>query len=72
MKPDFEKTVKIFKAYLDNENLSITKKEYLDNLISKTEDPFFQNDILPLIRNSSEYNVKKAFDFVKNKYITHI
>lgn len=72
LKPDFEKTVKIFKAYLDNENLSITKREYLDNLISKIEDPLFQNDILPLIRNSSEYNVKKAFDFVKNKYITHI
>jgi predicted nucleotidyltransferase component of viral defense system len=69
LKPKFEKTVKILKAYLDNENLSITKKEFLDNLNSKIDDPIFQNDITPLIRNSSEYNLKEAFEYVRNKYL---
>jgi predicted nucleotidyltransferase component of viral defense system len=66
---NFEKTIKIFKAYLDNENLSITKKEFLDNLTAKIEDPIFQNDITPLIRDSSEYNLKEAFEYVRNNYI---
>ena len=69
LEPTFEKTVKILKAYLNNENLNITKKEFLDNLSAKIEDPIFQNDIIPLIRNSSEYNLKEAFEYVKNNYI---
>jgi predicted nucleotidyltransferase component of viral defense system len=69
LKSKFEKTVLIFKTYLDNENLSITKKEFLDNLSAKIDDPIFQNDITPLIRNSSDYNIKEAFEYVKNKYI---
>ena len=69
LKPDFARTVEIFKACLDKENLSITKKEYLDNLSAKIDDPIFDNDIKPLIRNSADYNLKDAFDYVKNTYI---
>jgi len=69
LKPKFEKTVTILKAYLKKDNLSITKKEFLDNLSAKIEDPIFQNDITPLIRDSSEYNLREAFEYVKNKYI---
>jgi predicted nucleotidyltransferase component of viral defense system len=69
LKPNFAKTVKTLKSYLDKENLSITKKEYLDNLSAKIEDPIFQNDITPLIRDSSEYNLLEAFEYVMNKYI---
>ena len=69
LKPNFEKTVKILKSYLDKENLSITKKEFLDNLSAKIEDPIFQNDILPLIWDSSEYDIQKALEYLKNKYI---
>ena len=72
LKPKFDKTVKILNAYLDNENLSITKKEFLDNLSAKIEDPIFQNDITPLIRNSSEYNLNEAFEYVKNTYIVNL
>lgn len=69
LKPDFEKVVKILNAYLNSESLSITKKDFLDNLNAKIEDPIFQNDITPLIRNSSEYNFEDAFEYVKNNYI---
>ncbi len=69
LEPNFEKTVTILKAYLNNENLSITKKEFIDNLSAKIDDPIFQNDITPLIRNSSDYNLKEAFEYVKNTYI---
>lgn len=72
LKPNFAKTVKILKAYLDKANLSITKKEFLDNLSAKIEDPIFQNDITPLIRNSSEYNLKEAFEYVKKTYMDFI
>lgn len=69
LKPNFRKTVEILKTYLDKENLSITKKEFLDNLSAKIEDSIFQNDITPLIRDSSEYDISKAYDYVKNKYL---
>jgi predicted nucleotidyltransferase component of viral defense system len=72
LKPKFEKTVTILRAYLNNDNLSITKKEFLDNLSAKIEDPFFQNDITPLIRNSSEYNLREAFEYVRNKYLLYL
>jgi predicted nucleotidyltransferase component of viral defense system len=72
LKPEFKKTVTILKSYLNKEDLSITKKEFLDNLSAKIEDPIFQNDITPLIRNSSEYALKEAFEYVKNKYIALI
>lgn len=69
LNPDFEKTVKILKAYLDNENLRITKKEFLDNLSKKTEDPIFQKDISVLVRDSSSYDIINAFEYVKNNYL---
>jgi predicted nucleotidyltransferase component of viral defense system len=69
LKPNFEKTVTIFKAYLNKENLLITKKAFLDNLCAKIENPIFQNDIMPLIRNSSDYNLIEAFEYVKDKYL---
>jgi len=72
LNPNYEKTIKIFKAYLEKENLSITKKDFLDNLSAKIEDPIFQNDILPLIMNSSEYEIGKAFEYVKSNYINII
>lgn len=69
LKPDFGKTIKTLKAYLENENLSISPKEFLYNLSEKINDPIFQNDIKPLITNSSEYDINKAFEYVKNNYI---
>lgn len=35
----------------------------------KTKDTIFQNDITPLIRNTSEYGLNKASEYVKNTYI---
>jgi hypothetical protein len=35
----------------------------------KTKDTIFQNDITPLIRNTSEYDLNKASEYVKNTYI---
>ncbi len=72
LNPDFEKTVKIFKDYLKHENLIITKKEFLDNLTAKIEDPIFQKDIKPLILQSSDYDSSEAFEFVKNNYFSYL
>ena len=72
LNPDFEKTVKIFKVYLKSENLIITKKEFLDNLTAKIEDPVFQKDIKPLILNNSDYDTGEAFEFVKTNYVSHM
>lgn len=72
LNPDFEKTVKIFKTYLTSESLIITKKEFLDNLTAKIEDPVFQKDIKPLILNSSDYDPVEAFEFVKTNYFSYL
>ena len=72
LKPEFKKTVIILKSYLNNEDLSINNKEFLNNLSAKIEDPIFQNDITPLIRNSSVYALKEAFEYVRNSYIALI
>jgi len=69
LKPEFDKTVKIFKTYVENGNLNITKKDYSDNLSTKIEDPIFQNDITPIIRNSFDYDLKEAFKYVSNNFI---
>ncbi|MBS1517484.1 MAG: nucleotidyl transferase AbiEii/AbiGii toxin family protein [Bacteroidetes bacterium] len=70
--PDFKKTVKLFKAYLKYENLNITKKEFLENLTAKIEDPVFQNDIIPLILNSTDYDPNIAFEFIKSNYFQYL
>ncbi len=72
LKPDFLKTAKIFKDYLKKDNLNITGKEFLVNLMAKIEDPIFKNDTSPLISDSSEYDIDKAFEFVKSNYIINI
>jgi len=69
LKPDTQKTVTIFKAYLKNEKLNISQKDFLENMNAKIEDPIFQNDLTPLIRNSSKYSLKEAFEYVKDSYI---
>ena len=69
LNPVFEKTIRIFKTYLDSENLRITKKEYAENLRNKIEDSIFQNDIKPIIRNSMDYNLSEAYEYVRDNYI---
>ncbi|MCE1164170.1 MAG: nucleotidyl transferase AbiEii/AbiGii toxin family protein [Bacteroidetes bacterium] len=68
LNPDFAKTVNIMEACLKKENLSVTKKEFLDNLRDKIEDPIFQNDILPLIRDRAKYDIRKAYEYIKTNY----
>lgn len=70
LNPEPGKTVKIMKAYLNNENLKITKKEFTDNLSAKIENAIFQNDITPLIRDSSSYDSREAFEYVKDNFLS--
>jgi len=67
-----QRTIEIFKLYLENENLSIAKKDFTDNLNDKFADAVFRNDIIPLIRQSSEYDIKKAFEYVHDTYLLHL
>lgn len=72
LNPDFEKTIRIFKIYLKNENTVISKKEFLENLTAKIDDPIFQKDIKPLILNSSDYDPAEAFEFIKTNYFSFL
>jgi predicted nucleotidyltransferase component of viral defense system len=69
---DYKRTVNILKAYLKKENLRILKKDFIDNLNAKTEDPIFLNDIIPLIRESSDYDIKEAFEYVRGTYLGYM
>lgn len=58
---DPDRTVKAFQAYLENQNLSVSRKQFTNNLTLKMTEPIFREDVESLLVPGANFDVDKAF-----------
>ena len=71
-KPDSKKIIKVFFEYTSKENLSITRKDFIDNMEDKIKDKEFIGDTSGLLKPGINYNISTAWEYVKKFLISKI
>lgn len=69
---DISKTIQGFINYLAQENLSVSRAEFEQNMLLKAQDNVFKDDIYPLLSDAVGYDQKNAFEFVHQKLISNL
>lgn len=64
--------VKIFQKYNQQRNESISRAQFEKNLFEKLKNPLFINDVIPLLRENSQWNPVIASDLVMQNLISLI
>lgn len=59
---DPDRTVKAFQAYLEYQNLDVTRNQFTENLTLKMAEPTFREDVESLLVPGTDFDVNKAFD----------
>jgi len=72
VKPDSQKIIEAFRKYNSNENLSISKKDFTDNMEEKIKDKEFIGDISGLLKPGINYDISEAWDYLKKNIISKI
>ena len=69
-----EEVVKTFNVYMEKENHRVSRAEFEENLLLKTNDPAFREDIFPLIST----NIQEPFNAFEDtkifiiKFLSHL
>lgn len=71
-KPDIEKSIQAFKTFMDNEQHTVSRKNFNNNLKEKIKDNYFRGDIEGLIRPDVKYNLEEAYKLISEKIINKI
>ena len=71
-KPDSKKIIEAFTKYISKENLSITSKDFLDNMEDKIQDKEFIGDISGLLRPGIDYNISVAWNYLKKNILSNL
>lgn len=71
-KPDSKKIIEAFTKYISKENLSITSKDFIDNMEDKIQDNEFIGDISGLLRPGINYNISVAWAYLKQNILSNI
>jgi predicted nucleotidyltransferase component of viral defense system len=69
---DTEKVLYAFSQYMESFGVSVTRREYEENLRKKMTNRYFLGDTVDLLRPDVEYDPKIAFDVVMGKLITKL
>jgi len=70
---DLSSVVRCYEKYMNFQGVPIpTVDEYEANLMSKVEDESFRDDIFPMLRPETEYDVDTAFQRVKDTFISQM
>jgi predicted nucleotidyltransferase component of viral defense system len=72
VKPDPEKIIEAFTKYISKESLSITSKDFIDNMEDKLQDKEFIGDISGLLRPGINYNISVAWAYLKQNILSNI
>ncbi|NLT49374.1 MAG: nucleotidyl transferase AbiEii/AbiGii toxin family protein [Ignavibacteria bacterium] len=72
MQLDIKKLLHSFHKYLENENISISKKDFISNLEEKIINSEFTGDIVGLLRPGIKYDTQEAWKSVKSILIDKI
>jgi predicted nucleotidyltransferase component of viral defense system len=72
LSPDEERVVAGLRAYLEHGGLSISRAQYEANMAQKLLLPDFRNDVIPLLRDESGYDIDEAYGLVHERLIARI
>ncbi len=67
-----KKIIEAFTKYISKENLSITSKDFIDNMEDKIQDKEFIGDISGLLRPGINYNISVAWAYLKQNILSNI
>lgn len=70
--PDEERVVAGLRAYLKHGGLSVSRAQYEANMAQKLASADFRNDIMPLLRDESGYDIDEAYKLVHKRLIARI
>lgn len=57
---------------MNEEGNGVTQKEFIENMEKKVEDAEFMGDMNGLLRSGIEYDITKAYEFVKKEILEKI
>lgn len=66
------KVIEAYKHYMAEEGNAVTQKEYIGNMEKKIYDADFRGDMNGLLRRGIEYDIDKAFEFVRLEILDKI
>jgi len=69
---DPSRIIEAWKFYMEEEDNSVTQKEFLDNLEKKIADQDFIGDMQGLLRPGLSYSITDAYEFVKTELLEKI
>ena len=69
---DYADVAKVFSYYIQKEGLKISRKDFEENLLQKSKDKNFLNDIFPLLVPGVNYESSIAYNWLINKVLIHI
>lgn len=72
LKPDWEKTAKIFLKYMEKTNKHVHRDLMNNNLQNKLTDPRFNGDLNALLNSSQNYNAHKAAKWVASEIYSNV
>lgn len=72
LSPDEERVIAGLRAYLEHGGLSVSRAVYEANMAQKLASADFRNDVMPLLRDESGYDVDEAYRLVHERLITRI
>ena len=72
LSPDEERVVAGFRAHLEHGGLCVSRAQYEANMTQKLASADFRNDVMPLLRDGSGYDVDQAFGLVHARLIARI
>jgi predicted nucleotidyltransferase component of viral defense system len=72
LSPDEERVVAGLGAYLEHEGLSISRAQYEASMAQKLLSADFRNDVVPLLRDESGYDIDEAYGLVRQRLISRI
>lgn len=64
--------VKAFKKYMENEQNTVSRKEFLINMEAKIEDKIFTEDMAGIIRPEVKFEISKAWETVRERLIEQL
>jgi len=69
---NINKIIEAWKFYMEREENTITKQEFLDNMEKKIEDRDFSGDMEGLLRAGLSYDIKMAYNFINENLLNKI
>lgn len=67
-----EKVIEAFKHYMNEEENTVTQKEFLENMEKKIEDADFTGDMNGLLRSGIAYDINEAYELIKSNLLEKI